>query len=203
MRHIECLGQNIIVAYVITHAGPADITGIKFTFYSAGNVFQCFCFFFTILQRTKIVACQSLSLCLQSYKSLPRITNHIVFSFFYFLVVKYVKISVKMFFVRLCIKKNSAQYFVYCCVCICLKPQWSFKLQLTFHCGYEIQMMQSSGYAVVSISIYSLGTDTLHTHTHTHTHRQENDQNEFSPKSSCVLTKGSPDPESGMWWFRL
>lgn len=51
--------------------------------------------------------------------------------------------------------------------------------------------------------IYSLGTDTLHTHTHTHTHRQENDQNEFSPKSSCVLTKGSPDPESGMWWFRL
>lgn len=47
--------------------------------------------------------------------------------------------------------------------------------------------------------IHSLGTNAPHTHTYTHT----NVQNEFWPKSSCVLTKGSPDPESGMRWFRL
>lgn len=66
-------------------------------------------------------------------------------------------------------------------------------LALQLGSATQIQMMSFSGYAVVSTSNIQSGNTTRQTHV----------QKEFWPESLCVLTKGSPDPESGMWWFRL
>lgn len=87
------------------------------------------------------------------------------------------------------------QYFSNFTMCVCLRLQWSFQLWLKLSvrvCLWDtndVSLWVCSGFYLK----YTVWGQTHRTHTNTR------------PEwvLTKVLTKGSSDPESGMWWFCL